>query len=150
MITKNDCILLLDEIKNKQGIDTQEVLMDLIKNDVSLNTLKFINNNKEFEISKFYEKLRKSYNNKKSNLYINIVKEIEEPKKVLTTLSALLTQILLFADQCEDRQMFLAHSRAVEVANTLKNYFIDNNIIPCVKMLKMIKIDLKIFENIGK
>ena len=26
----------------------------------------------------FYEKIRKSYNSKKSNLYINIVKEIED------------------------------------------------------------------------
>ena len=31
-------------------------------------------------------------------IYINIVKEVEDPKKVLTTLSALITQILLFAE----------------------------------------------------
>lgn len=98
-ITKQDCLVLLADIKDK-GVDTKEALKKVVSTpDVSLEVIDFINKNRPFEVSQFYEKLRKSYNKKSSSLYKNIVKsdEVEEPKDLIITLSSLGLQILLFA-----------------------------------------------------
>ena len=141
MISKQDCMLLLTEIgatdKLKELISLEAPTVELIE---------FINKNRELDLTKFYTKIRKSYNNKKSKLYINIVKETEDPTKVLTTLSALLTQILLFSDSCTDKAMFLRHSRAAEITVVLKNYFTTYDLTACIKLLKLIKADVKVCD----
>lgn len=148
MITRTDCILLLSDLEER-GIDTTAILKETLKTaEPTLATIKFINDNRELALAQFYEKIRKSYNKKKSNLYINIVKEIETPNEVLTTLSALLTQILLFSNGVEDREMFLRHSRAYEISRILTNYFKSYDLTNCVKLLKVIKADIKALEMI--
>ena len=148
MITKNDCILLLSDLEDK-GIDVKQALTEAVQTpDISINVLKFINDNRQLDLSRFYEKVRKSYNKKKSNLYINIVKEIESPTDVLTTLSAMLTQILLFAKDVEDKEMFLRHSRAQEISYVLANYFKTFDLTTCLQLLRIIKADIKALESI--
>ena len=72
MITRTDCILLLSDLEER-GIDTTAILKETLKNaEPTLTTIKFINDNRELALAQFYEKIRKSYNKKKSNLYINI------------------------------------------------------------------------------
>ena len=147
MITRNDCYLLLAEI-NEKGIDTSAQIKSLMSStSIPLDVIKFINDNRQLDLTSFYEKIRKSYNNKKSKLYINIVKEVENPQDVLTTLSSLLTQILLFTKSADDKQMFMRHSRAQEISQVLHNYFKDYNLTDCVKLLRLIKADLKALEN---
>ena len=149
MILKNDCILLLTELENN-GIDVKEQLKQIIKsNDVPLPVLKFINDNRQFEANKFYEHIRKSYNQKKSQLYKNIVKEdIKDPFKCLTTLASLQLQILLYANKLDEKQMFLRHMRFEEISKVLLNYGKTQDLIPCQKLLKLVKADLKAFEYI--
>ena len=148
MITKNDCYLLLADLQNK-GIDTSEPINELIKSSsIPMSVIKFINDNRQLDLAKFYEKLRKNYNNKKSNLYINIVKEISEPTEVLTTLSALLTQIMLFSKTVENKQMFLRHARANDICRVLSIYFNTYDLTNCIKLLRILKADLKALESI--
>ena len=99
-------------------------------------------------MARFYEKIRKSYNAKKSPLYINIVKEVDNPREVLTTLSAMLNQILLFSNTVEDKQMFLRHSRAQEITKILSNYFQTYDLTNCIRLMRIIKADLKALESI--
>ena len=146
MITKNDCILLLTELE-ENGIDTKVALKEALTQGVTLSVIKFINDNRQLDLTTFYEKIRRSYNKKKSSLYINIVKEIESPNEVLTTLSALLTQILLFARDIENREMFLKHARAFEIAKILADYFQTYDLTKCVKLLRVIKADIKALES---
>lgn len=151
MITRNDCILLLTDIQNQTGENTQKYIKDLFKStDIDINILKYINSKRQLELTKFYEKLRKSYNNKKSSLYINIVKETDDPTDVLTTLSSLNLQILLFAKHLEDKAMFFNHARSQEITLVLNNYFKTYDIQPCLKLLKLIKADLKVCEMIDR
>ena len=77
------------------------------------------------------------------------MKEVEQPQDVLVTLSSLLTQILLFSKDTEDRQMFLRHSRADEITKVLSNYFRDYDLTNCVKLIKLFKIDIKALESIS-
>lgn len=148
MITKNDCLILLAELENS-GIDTTEITKQLITTqNVNIDILKFINDNRPLELSQFYEKLRKSYNSKKSKLYLNIVKEIEDPTEILTTLSALLTQILLYSKNIENKQMFLRHARANEITKVLQLYFTNYDLTNCIKLLRIVKCDLKALESI--
>lgn len=149
MISRNDCLLLLADM-SENGVDTTEVTKKLfVGNDVPIEVIKFINDHRQLDLSAFYEKLRKSYNNKKSNLYINLVKEdIEDPTKLLSTLASLQLQILLFSDKAADREMFLRHSRAREVALVLSNYFKTYDLTNCVKLLRLVKADLKALESI--
>lgn len=148
MISRNDCLLLLADMEDN-GIDTSEATKKLLNGDVSLDVIKFINDHRQLDLSAFYEKLRKSYNNKKSSLYKNIVKEdIDEPTKLLNTLASLQLQILLFSEKVEDREMFLRHSRAREISLVLSNYFKTYDLTNCVKLLRLVKADLKALESI--
>ena len=152
MITKRDCLLLLAELSQK-GINTAEIMPKAIKaKDIDIEVIKFINSHRQFEANAFYEKLRKSYNNKKSVLYKNIVKcdEVDCTDSVTTTLAALNLQILLFMNNVEDTKMFLRHTRFEEITQSLLNYSRTYDLVPCIKVLQIIKADLKAFEYINK
>ena len=60
MITYTDCLLLLSELK-QAGIDTADITKKAISSTtVNIDVLKFINDNRQFEVQQFYEKLRHS------------------------------------------------------------------------------------------
>lgn len=141
MITKQDCALLLTELG-----ETNKLKELFTQDSPSVEIIKFINEKRELELTKFYKKIKKSYNQKHSKLYINIVKEIDDTTDVLTTLSSMLTQILIFAKNVEDKPMFLRHARADEIAAVLKNYFTTYDITNCIKLLRLIKADIKVCE----
>lgn len=147
MINKTDALILLSELKQK-GVDTNQIVVQLLKlQEPSLEILKFINQNKPLDLLNFYEKIRKSYNDGRSKLYKNIVSEnIDDPKTMITTLSALQLQILLFANSIDDKAMFLRHARLEEISACLLDYAKTSNLINCQKLLKIIKIDLKACE----
>lgn len=148
-ITKNDCLNLLFELK-ENGVDcTGEIKRLLVQTTPDIETIKFINDNRELNLRKFYEKLRHSYNDKKSKLYKNIV-DINslEPKDALTCLASLQLQILLFNKGLEDTA-FLKHARFGSISECLYNYYKTGDIIPCQKLLNIIRSDLKLLEEIS-
>lgn len=149
MISKTDCILLLTELE-RQGVDVKEQLETALSSpSISLDVIKFINDNRQMDLTAFYKHIRKSYNQKHSSLYKNIVtEELKDPNECLTTLSALLTQILLFSKKVENRQMFLRHARGQEITVILNNYFTSYDLTNCLKLLKVIKADIKALESI--
>lgn len=148
MLTTNDCLLLLSEIESK-GINTKEVTTKLVTSGLTQDVLKYIDTYRPLEVKQFYENIRKNYNNKKSKLYKEIVQiDQKQPKDVVVTLSCLLTQILLFSNKVEDRQLFLNHSRADEISKVLHNYFVSYDMTLCVKILNLIKADLKALESL--
>lgn len=148
MFTKRDCVLLLTELQ-ENGLNVKEQLNKVLRSDtVPLDVLKYINDNRELELTNFYRKIRKSYNDKKSKLYINIMKGVEEPKTVLTTLSGMLTQILLHSEKLENKNMFLKHARADEISYVLYNYVKSYDISKCLSLLTLIRSDIKAIEEI--
>ena len=151
MITKRDCILLLTEMEGS-GIDTSDMLKLAMRSaDLDADVLKFINDHRQIDASAFYEKIRKSYNNKKSNLYKNIVTcdEIDNSPNVLTTLAALNLQILLFVQNAQDERLFLRSVRFEEINQALLNYSKTFDLVPCIQVLQVVKSDLKVFEYIN-
>lgn len=150
MLTKTDLLLLLTDIE-ATGENVDQYINNLIKSEViPYKVLKFINDNRQFDVSSFYELLRKNYNHKKSNLYINLVREeIDNPNDVLVILSSLNLQVLLFAKKLETSKMFLKHSRAEDITHVLNNYYKTYDLIPCLKLLKLIKADLIAFEQVN-
>ena len=152
MITRRDCILLLSEL-SERGTDTNAMLQKAMKNpDVDMSVVKFINDNRQLDVNAFYEKLRKSYDNKKSMLYKNIVTcdEVDCTPTVLTTLASLCLQILLFESKVEDFGMFLRHTRYEEITQVLLHYGKTYDLVPCVKVLQLVKADLKAFEYLNR
>lgn len=146
MITKNDCFLLLTQLKDK-GIEVDGLMKKLVSSPfIPPEVIRVINDNRQLDVSNFYENIRKNYNNKKSKLYINIVKEISGTEEVLTTLSALLTQILLYSKKADNEHMFLQNVRANEIASVLCSYFQDYDLTYCIKLLRLIKSDIKALE----
>lgn len=155
MLTRNDCLLLLSELETFDNVDKEKLKQITLKTasqlNVSLDTLKFINTYKPLDVKNFYNQIRQNYNNKKSKLYINIVKEIDDTTKVLTTLSSLLTQILLYSEntkKCDNKQLFLQHSRAKEISLALTKYFENYDITICLQLLRLIKADIKSLEQL--
>ena len=92
MINKSDLALLLTEL-NLEGSD-KDIIELYRSQEIPISILKKINDARPLDLLKFYEKLRDSYNKKRSKLYINIMKSdenaLDNTKTVLTTLSALL------------------------------------------------------------
>ena len=149
MVTRNDILLLLTELQ-EEGKEVKVYLTKaLTSQSIPLDVLKFINDERQLDVASFYELLRKNYNSKKSPLYKNIVREEIRPEEVLTTLAALNLQILLFAKNLEDDKMFLKHSRAEEITRVLNNYYKTYDLIPCLKLLKLVKADLVAFETVA-
>ena len=147
MISKNDLILILTEISDKNNIDTtQMVTKVLTSKNIPFDVLKYVNEQRELEVSKFYSYIRKSYNNKKSKLYINIVKEIDDVNDVLTTLASLNLQLLLYSKQVEDKQLFFRQSRAEEITKVLNLYYQNYDLTNCLRLLHLIKADIIAFE----
>lgn len=149
MLTKNDCLLLLSEISH-DGIDTKQICQNLLThNSIDMEVINFIHRYRPLDLLNFYDKLRKNYNNKKSKLYKEIVQlDKKEPKDIVVTLSSLLTQILLFSNEIEDKQMFLRHSRAEEISKVLLNYFKTYDTKLCIQLLYLVRADLKALESI--
>ena len=151
MLTKNDLILLLSEMEENNINVTDQLHKLMLSDGISRDVLKFINDNRPLEIANFYTLLRKNYNDKKSKLYKNLVKEdFEDPTEVLTTLAALNLQIFLYAKKLSESTMFLKQSRSEEISNVLANYCKTYDLLPCLKALKVIKADLKSFESISR
>jgi hypothetical protein len=148
MIQKTDLVLLLTEMQ-EQGMDVSvQLRKTLISSNIPLDILKFINDKRQLDVAAFYERMRKNYNLKKSPLYINIVKEIDEPVEVITTLSALALQINLYSKHVENKAMFFKHTRIKEILACLSQYYDDYDITKSLTLIRLIKADLKAFEEI--
>jgi hypothetical protein len=151
MISRSDCLILLKELKNN-GIETDDIVKELYSTNNIAKVVKFINDNRQLDLSAFYERLRKNYNDKKSNLYINIVKSDEDnfnSDKILSTLAALQLQIFLYSKNlnADSKEMFLRHSRANEICKVLDKYLQTYDLRNPLKLLQLIKADLKALEN---
>ena len=66
----------------------------------------------------------------------------------MTTLSALILQINLYAKHLDNPTMFLSHSRAEEITRVLNNYYTTYDLEPALTLRKLIRADLKAFESI--
>lgn len=149
MISKQDIILLLTELEER-GLDVQEQLRKtIVSSTLPLDVIKFINDNRQLDLTTFYEGLRKNYNHKKSKLYISIVKEIDNPVDIITTLSSYSLQVALYSKKAQDSQLFLKHARAKEVNAVLAKYYDTYDLTNCINLLRLIKADLIACETIA-
>lgn len=147
-ISKTDCLVLLNELQ-ESGIDCTNITRTLLKSTgPTAEVIKFINDNRPLDLALFYEKLRKSYNNKKSTLYINLMKEpdVANINKILSTLNSYALQATLFSEQLRNKQMFYRFVRLQEVYQCLYYYTKTYDLTPCIKLLSMIKADIKVLE----
>lgn len=148
MITKIDVTKLLNDLNDEHS---EAFIKELYSTPlIPSHIIKYLNDRRSFDISKFYEKLRYNYNHKKSDLYINIVKEVDNVEEVLTTLAAYNLQVLLFAKNVQDKEMFYKNSRVQEVTEVLSKYYKTFDIDSCIKLLSLIKADIKLFEELRK
>ena len=60
----------------------------------------------------------------------------------------MLTQVLRFSNDTSDRQMFLRHARANDITKVLNIYFNNYDLTNCIKLLRIIKADIKALESI--
>ena len=150
MITKNDCLSILVKLGDSgvQGTDPY-IRKLLVSKEIPLDVLKFISENRGIEVGNFYEMLRKSHNQKKSPLYTNILKEVENPDELITTLSCLLTQIILYGNKLINRDQFFREVRAEEVSRVINNFFKTGTYEESQALLKLIKSDLLVLEYIA-
>ena len=150
MISKNELVLLLTEVEKAWVEGASKQIKDaLLSKNIEFSTIKFINDNRPLEIVQFYERMRKNYNSKKSPLYKNIVKDIDDVEEIITTLHAYALQVNLFSKKLENKQLFFKHAREEEVTRVLNKYYTDYDITSAVKVLRLIKADLVAFETIS-
>ena len=146
MLNKSDCMSILIKLED-QGIDINAQMKKLIlAKDIPIDVLKFIAEKQGLEAIKFYEMLRKSYNNKKSKLYKNILDDINLDN-ICVILSSLLLQIALYSSKLTDtKNSFLQEIRANEISEALADFYKSDNIEKCLAVLNAIKTDLLVLE----
>jgi hypothetical protein len=150
MITKNDCLTLLVSLEDRGVNIDQQMKKLLVAKEVPIEVLKFILDNRGIEVANFYELLRKKHNQKKSPLYHNILKEIEDPEELITTLACLLVQITLYSNKLPaNREIFQREVRAEEITRVLNNYYITGALDQCIALIKLLKADLVVLEHIS-
>lgn len=148
MLQKQDLILLLTEMQ-ENGAEVSDQLRKVVSStNIPIDVLKYINDNRQMDVASFYERIRKNYNNKRSDLYKNIVKDIDDPLEVIITLSAYALQVILYSKHIENEQMFFKHTRIEEVTRVLNNYYNSYDVTSAMKLLRLIKVDVKAFESI--
>ena len=150
MITKNDCLTLLVALEDK-GVDIDNQMKKLLTSkEVPMEVLKFILEYRGIEVANFYEMLRKKHNQKKSPLYHNIVKDIEDVDEIITTLSCLLVQITLYSRKLRaNKDIFQREIRAEEITRVLNNFYATGEFDQCIALLKLLKADLLVLEHIS-
>ena len=150
MITKNDCLTILVALEDK-GININKPMKALVTSkEIPMEVLKFILDNRGSEVANFYEMLRKKHNQKKSPLYHNIVKDIEDTDEVITTLACLLVQITLYSNRLNsNKEIFQREVRAEELTRVLNNYYNTRDFSQCLALLKLIKADMLVLEYIS-
>ena len=146
MLNKSDCMSILIKLEDK-GVDINAQMKKLIlAKDIPIDVLKFIAEKQGLEAVNFYEMLRKSYNNKKSKLYKNILDDINLDN-VCVVLSSLLLQIALYSSKLTDtKNSFLQEIRANEISDALADFYKSDNVEKCLAVLNAIKTDLLVLE----
>ena len=146
MLNKSDCMSMLIKLEDK-GVDINAQMKKLIlAKDIPIDVLKFIAEKQGLEAVNFYEMLRKSYNNKKSKLYKNILDDIKL-EDVCVILSSLLLQIALYSSKLTDtKDSFLQEIRANEISEALADFYKSDNVEKCLAVLNAIKTDLLVLE----
>ena len=150
MITKNDCLTILVSLEDR-GISIDKPMKKLITSkEIPIDVLKFILDNRGIEVANFYEMLRKKHNQKKSPLYHNIVKEINDTDEIITTLACLLVQITLYSNKLHtNKEIFQREVRAEEITRVLNNYYSTGSFDQCLALIKLLKTDLVVLEHIS-
>lgn len=152
MITKNDCLAILVDFEDR-GLKVDKYINMLFSSvDIPLQVLRFIRDNRGVEAANFYEVLRKSYNQKRSPLYKNIVAQHQHFADVLTTLTCLQTQIALYGKKLPDeaaRAIFYKQARAEQLSRVLNDYFKTLQQAACRALLKAVKADLMVLQYIA-
>lgn len=146
MLNKSDCMSILVKLED-QGIDINAQMKKLIlAKDIPIDVLKFIAEKQGLEAVKFYEMLRKSYNNKKSKLYKNILDDVSI-EDICVILSSLLLQIALYSSKLTDtKNSFLQEIRANEISEALADFYKSDNVEKCLAVLNAVKTDLLVLE----
>ena len=146
MLNKSDCMSILIKLEDK-GVDINAQMKKLIlAKDIPIDVLKFIAEKQGLEAVNFYEMLRKSYNNKKSKLYKNILDDIKL-EDVCVILSSLLLQIALYSSKLTDtKNSFLQEIPANEISDALADFYKSDNVEKCLAVLNAIKTDLLVLE----
>ena len=149
MITKNDCLTVLVSLEDK-GVDIDIMMKKLLTSkDIPLDVLKFILEHRGIEVANFYEMLRKKHNQNKSPLYHNIVKDIDDPDEIITTLACLLVQVTLYSRKLTvNKDVFQREVRAEEISRVLNNYYGTGALDQCIALIKLLKTDLLVLEYI--
>ena len=151
MLQVNDLVLILTDMETSGDEGAHEQLMKtLMSSTISTNTLKYINDRRPLDVTQFYERIRKNYNDKRSSLYKNIVKDIEDPDEAISTLSAFALNLFLYSKHVEEsnRNLFFKHVRAEEVTRVLNQFYKSQDVTSAIKLLRLLKADLKCFEQI--
>ena len=152
MLQKNDLILILTDLEEQGNVDAKKYLSKVFaQSGISYDVLKFINDNRPLDVSQFYERIRKNHNEKRSNLYKNIVKDIEDPEEAISTLSAFALNLFLYSKHVadENKNAFFKHVRAEEVTRVLNKFYKDYDVTSAIKELRLIKADICAFEHVA-
>lgn len=147
MLGRQDCYKLLIDIKNK-GINVDKYfLMVSQSTEIPQEVIKFININRELDITKFYEYLRKKHNKRESKLYFDLMRELE-PEEVLITISSLVTRAFIFGKTLttRDRINFYDNVGIIQITDAINNYIKTSDISKCIELLSKIKNDIKVLE----
>lgn len=146
MLTKSECLSVLSSIDANDGEVNRQIRALMSSPTIPVDVIRFIIDHKSSDEAEFYEMLRRQHNKQKSKIYTSILRDPESSADAALTLSCFLTQVMLYERKIENPARFFKSIRADEISAALSQFFLDSTSDVCIRMLRLIRADLLVFE----
>lgn len=145
MLTSQDLIYFLTKCNTKEA---DVIIRKLLTSSAFKGeAISYLNSTRSIDIVNFYEHLRKSYNEKRSSLYINLMKEDLPLEDQVITLASYILQANIYLKKAINRPLFIRESEVNNSALALQKYYSQEDLLEVRNQLNKIKEDIKLYES---
>ena len=148
MIDKQYCYRLLFE-EQQNGTNCEQYIKDLaLSVSIPKNVIRFLNDVRKPEVTKFFEDLRERNKKRTHKLYGTLMSDTEDVCKLSKALSSYVTQALIFTETMPEMQKkeVFQQLRLTEAIEALNSYFTNNDIKLILNVCRSISSDIKLLE----
>lgn len=145
MLTNQDLIYFLTKWNTKEA----DVIIRKLLTSSSFKgeAISYLNSLRSIDIVNFYEHLRKSYNEKHSSLYINLMREELSLDEQIITLASYILQANIYLKKSINKPLFIRESSLLDASRALELYYSQEDFLWVSKQLSKIKEDIKLYES---
>lgn len=109
--------------------------------------IRYLASIQSLDIANFFEHLRSSCNKGKSRLYINLMKEENNPDDLIITLSSYILQANIYLKKSVNKRLFTEEAQLAEATEALNSYYKTRDLQLILNEVSKIKANIKLWES---